>query len=103
MVGDCPADRHPMHSAVDDNEKALEAAKKLCLGDIGAARKFVDQSRTVVERLVGHEWPRIERLARGLFESPDRHLKRREFLEFFCDDKDGMNSDTAQDSRPRAF
>jgi hypothetical protein len=83
MVGDCPADRRPMHSAIDDNEKALEAAKELCLGDIAAARNLVDQSRKIVATLVVEEWPRIERVALGLYESPDRFLKRRKFLELF--------------------
>jgi hypothetical protein len=41
IVGDCPADRRPMHSDVDDSEGARESAKKLTLGDIGAARKLV--------------------------------------------------------------
>ena len=41
IVGDCPADRRPMHSDVDDSEGARESAKELTLGDIGAARKLV--------------------------------------------------------------
>jgi hypothetical protein len=71
MVGDCPADRHPMHSAHDDNERAWASAQEACPGDMAAAVALLAEARETVRGMVTQEWGRIERVARALFDSPD--------------------------------
>src|ERR1039458_3153454 len=58
MVGDCPADRHPMHSAHDDNERAWALAQKVCPGDLAAAAALLAQARETVGKMVEREWDR---------------------------------------------
>jgi hypothetical protein len=71
MVGDCPADRHPMHSAHDDDERAWALAQEVCPEDLAGAGALLEQARETVGKMVEREWDRIERVARALFDSPD--------------------------------
>jgi len=75
MVGDCPADRHPIHSAHDDDERAWASAQEACPGDIAAAAALLTEARESVGMMVAQEWGRIERVARALFDSPDGFLQ----------------------------
>jgi hypothetical protein len=81
MVGDCPADRAPVHSAHDDDERAWAAAQEACPGDKAAASVFLADSRERVDALVVENWDRIVRVARALFDSPDGLLRHQRFIE----------------------
>ena len=81
MVGDCPADRHPTHSAHNDNERAWASAQEACHGHMAAATRLLAESRETVTTMVAQEWGRIERVALAIFNKPDRILKNGPFLE----------------------
>jgi len=81
IVGDCPADRHPVHSTHDDNERACASAQEACREDIATASAILAEARDTVRTMVAQEWPRIERVALAVYNSPDGILKSRPVAE----------------------
>lgn len=81
QVGGGPADRHPMHSAHDDNEKAWAEAQAAFPGDTAAASRLLDEAKTAVPVLVVENWGRIERVATAASQTTNGILKHRTLMD----------------------
>jgi hypothetical protein len=81
IVGDCPADRDPSHSAHDDNERAWALGQEVYPDDGHKASELLTASRGVAETMVEEEWVRIQRVALALYDSPDNMLRATQFRE----------------------
>jgi hypothetical protein len=87
QVGGGPADRHPMHSAHDDNKEAWEEAQAAHPGDPAAAKRLLREAQTTVGVMVPERWELIARIATAASMTTNGILKHRPLMELM--DADG--------------
>ncbi len=75
LVGGCPANRHPNLSKSDDDQRAWAAAQEAFPLDVAGASRFLAETRATVPATVIEYWSHIERVALGMFQSPNGILK----------------------------